>query len=122
MNLANTKDNWYRAAQGVYVFSKTNNTKRHIGNELDIVWTHMFMDGKVSFQAAYAHLWVNFWQDVCVESARPITYLAFKILAQIPCSYISIYHAPRRIISVGSKTNIFDSGYYESKHECLTLA
>ena len=59
MNLANTKDNWYRATQGVYVFSKTNNTKRHIGNELDIVWTHMFMDGKVSFQAAYAHLFAG---------------------------------------------------------------
>ena len=51
LNLANTKDNWYRATQGVYVFSKTNNTKRHIGDELDFTWTHLFMDGKLSFQA-----------------------------------------------------------------------
>jgi hypothetical protein len=49
LNLANSKDNWYRGAQGVYVFSKTGNTKKHIGDELDISWTHMFMDGKLAF-------------------------------------------------------------------------
>jgi hypothetical protein len=49
LNLANTKDNWYRATQGVYVFSKTNNNKRHIGDEVDFAWTHLFMDGKLSF-------------------------------------------------------------------------
>ena len=59
LNLANTKDNWYRAAQGVYVFSKTNNTTRHIGNELDIIWTRFFMDGKLSFQAGYGHLFAG---------------------------------------------------------------
>lgn len=59
LNLANTKDNWYRATQTVYVFSKTNNTTRHIGNELDIIWTHFFMDGKVSFQAGYGHLFAG---------------------------------------------------------------
>ena len=56
LNLANTKDNWYRATQGVYVFSKTNNTQRHIGDEVDIAWTHLFMDGKLSFQAVYGHM------------------------------------------------------------------
>jgi hypothetical protein len=55
-NLANTKDNWYRATQGVYVFSKTNNTTRHIGDEIDIAWTHIFMDGKLSFQAVYGYM------------------------------------------------------------------
>jgi len=59
LNLANTKDNWYRATQGVYVFSRTDNTKRHIGDELDVVWTHMFMDGKLSFQAAYGHIFAG---------------------------------------------------------------
>ena len=59
LNLANTKDNWYRATQGVYVFSKTNNTTRHIGNELDIIWTRFFMDGKLSFQAGYGHLFAG---------------------------------------------------------------
>src|SRR5439155_11000178 len=49
LNLANTKDNWYRATQGVYVFSRTDNNKRHLGDEIDIIWTRFFMDGKLSF-------------------------------------------------------------------------
>jgi hypothetical protein len=57
--LANTKDNWYRATQGVYVYSRTDNTKRHIGDEVDVVWTHMFMDGLLSFQAAYGHIFAG---------------------------------------------------------------
>ena len=57
MNLASAQDNWYRASQGVYVFSKAGNTKTHIGDELDLVWTHLFMDGKLAFQAAYSHFW-----------------------------------------------------------------
>jgi hypothetical protein len=56
LNLANSKDNWYRGAQGVYVFSKVGNTKTHIGDEIDFTWTHMFMDGKVAFQATYSYL------------------------------------------------------------------
>ncbi|MDP1769647.1 MAG: alginate export family protein [Nitrospirota bacterium] len=59
LNLANSKDNWYRGSQGVYVFSATNNTKKHIGDELDIAWTHLFMDGKLAFQAAYGHLFAG---------------------------------------------------------------
>jgi hypothetical protein len=54
--LANARDNWYRGAQGTYVFSKAGNTARHIGSELDFTWTHMFMDGKLAFQATYGHL------------------------------------------------------------------
>lgn len=53
MNLANAQDNWYRGAQGAYVFSKAGNTKKHIGDEYDITWTRMFADGKVSLQATY---------------------------------------------------------------------
>jgi Alginate export len=59
LNLANSRDNWYRGSQGVYVWSKVNNTKRHIGDEIDVAWTHMFMDGKVAFQAAYGHLFAG---------------------------------------------------------------
>ena len=59
MYLANTKDNWYRATQGVYVFSKANNDKRHIGDEVDFAWTHLFMDGKLSFQAVYGHMFAG---------------------------------------------------------------
>ncbi|BCA54955.1 conserved exported protein of unknown function [Nitrospira sp. KM1] len=59
LNLASARDNWYRGAQGVYVWSKAGNTKKHIGDELDLTWTHMFMDGKVAFQATYGHLWAG---------------------------------------------------------------
>ena len=52
-NLANKEDNWYRAAQGAYVFTKAGNTKKHIADEYDVTWTHMFADGKVSLQATY---------------------------------------------------------------------
>ena len=56
LNLASARDNWYRGAQGAYVFSAANNTKKHIGDELDFSWTHMMMDGKLSFQATYGYM------------------------------------------------------------------
>ncbi|MBP0121908.1 MAG: alginate export family protein [Nitrospira sp.] len=59
LNLANKEDNWYRGSQGAYVYSKVGNTKTHIGDELDIAYTHMFMDGKLAFQAAYGHLYAG---------------------------------------------------------------
>ena len=59
LNLANAQDNWYRGSQGVYVFSKVGNTKKHIGQEIDFTWTHMFMDGKMAFQATYGHLFAG---------------------------------------------------------------
>jgi hypothetical protein len=59
LNLANARDNWYRGSQGVYVFSAANNTKKHIGDEVDFTWTHMFMDGKVAFQGTYSHMWTG---------------------------------------------------------------
>ena len=43
----------------MYVFSKAGNTETHIGDELDFVWTHLFMDGKLAFQAAYGHLFTG---------------------------------------------------------------
>jgi hypothetical protein len=35
------------------------NTKTHIGDELDVAWTHMFVDGKLAFQTSYGHLWAG---------------------------------------------------------------
>jgi len=58
-NLANARDNWYRGAQGVYIFSKNNNTEKHVGDELDFTWTRMFADGKVAFQATYAYIFAG---------------------------------------------------------------
>jgi len=59
MNLANAQDNWYRAGQGVYTFSKVGNTKKHIGDEIDFTWTRMFADGNVALQATYAHIFAG---------------------------------------------------------------
>ncbi|MGH7259885.1 MAG: alginate export family protein [Nitrospiraceae bacterium] len=59
MNLANKRDNWYRAGQGVYIWSKANNTKSHIGDEVDFTWTRMFADGKVAFQTTYGHIFTG---------------------------------------------------------------
>lgn len=56
IHLANARDNWYRASQGVYVFSQPDNTETHIGDEVDVVWTHFFMGGMVAFQGGYGHL------------------------------------------------------------------
>ena len=59
MNVANARDNWYRAGQGPYVFSRTDNEKKHIGDEVDFTWTRMFADGKVALQATYSHIFVG---------------------------------------------------------------
>lgn len=56
LHLANAKDNWYRASQGVYVFSRPDNTVTHVGDEISAVWTHFFMNGMVAFQTGYGHL------------------------------------------------------------------
>jgi len=59
MNLASSKDCWYRAGQGCYIQSKENNQKTHIGDEIDFTWTRMFADGKVAFQATYSHIFAG---------------------------------------------------------------
>ena len=59
LNLANSKDCWYRGAQGCYVFSNANNTKTHIGDEIDVAYTRMFADGKVALQAAYGTIFAG---------------------------------------------------------------
>ena len=59
MNLASSKDNWYRGGQGVYVWSRSDNTKTHIGDELDATWTRMFADGKVALQVTYGHMFAG---------------------------------------------------------------
>jgi len=59
MNLANPQDNYYRAAQGPYIWSATNNKAKHIGDEYDFTWTRMFADGRVAFQATYAHIFAG---------------------------------------------------------------
>ena len=59
LNLANAQDNWYRASQGVYVFSKVGNTTNHVGDELDFTWTHLFMDGKLAFQTNFSYLFTG---------------------------------------------------------------
>ena len=59
LNLANAQDNWYRASQGVYAYSKVGNTTNHVGDELDFTWTHFFMDGKLAFQTSFAYMFTG---------------------------------------------------------------
>jgi len=59
MHLANAKDNWYRGAQGVYVYSKSTNNETHIGDEVDLTWTRMFADGKMAFQVTGSHMFAG---------------------------------------------------------------
>lgn len=58
-NLASARDNWYRGSQTVYVFSKSGNTSKHIGDEVDFTWTRMFADGKVAVQATYGYMFTG---------------------------------------------------------------
>ncbi len=53
--LASARDNWYRGSQSPLIFSQSDNTTTHIGDELDIAWSHMFADGKVSLALIYGH-------------------------------------------------------------------
>jgi hypothetical protein len=56
INVASSRDCWYRAAQVCYVNTGTNVTKNHVGDELDFTWTRMFADGKIAFQTTYGAL------------------------------------------------------------------
>jgi hypothetical protein len=53
--LASARDNWYRGSQGPLIFSRADNTDRHAGDEIDLAWTHMFADGRVSLSVIYGH-------------------------------------------------------------------
>jgi hypothetical protein len=59
LNLANIKDNWYRPTQGVYVFSKITNTTRHVGDEIDVAWTHAHVCGWQVISSG------GLWASVC---------------------------------------------------------
>ena len=53
--LASARDNWYRGSQGPLIFSQSDNTTTHIGDEIDVAWSHMFADGKISLAVIYGH-------------------------------------------------------------------
>jgi hypothetical protein len=53
--LANARDNWYHGSQGFLIFSRADNTDTHVGDEIDVAWTHMVADGKVSLSVIYGH-------------------------------------------------------------------
>ena len=53
--LASARDNWYRGSQGPLIFSASDNRTTHIGDELDIAWSHIFADGTVSLSIIYGH-------------------------------------------------------------------
>jgi hypothetical protein len=53
--LASARDNWYRGSQGPLIFSRSDNQTTYVGDELDLAWSHMFADGKVSLAVIYGH-------------------------------------------------------------------
>ncbi|MGD9727699.1 MAG: alginate export family protein, partial [Nitrospiraceae bacterium] len=53
--LASARDNWYRGSQGPLIFSRADNTANHVGDEIDVSWSHFFADGKVSLAVIYGH-------------------------------------------------------------------
>jgi hypothetical protein len=53
INVASSRDCWYRAAQVCYANSGPGVTSNHVGDEFDFSWTRMFADGKVSLQTTY---------------------------------------------------------------------
>lgn len=53
--LASARDNWYRGSQGPLIFSGSDNRTTHVGDEVDIAWSHMFADGTVSLSVIYGH-------------------------------------------------------------------
>ncbi len=53
--LASARDNWYRGSQTPLIFSRADNTETHVGDEIDVAWTRMFADGKVSFTVMAGH-------------------------------------------------------------------
>ena len=57
--LASARDNWYRGAQGVLVYSSPTNKSNYLGKEVDFAWTHMMANGKVSMTATYGHFFAG---------------------------------------------------------------
>lgn len=57
--LADPRDNWYRGSQDPLVFSRADNTERRVGDEIDIAWTRVWADGKVSFTVTYGHFFAG---------------------------------------------------------------
>ncbi|MCS6298339.1 MAG: alginate export family protein [Nitrospira sp.] len=53
--LASARDNWYRGSQAPLIFSRSDNQTTHVGDELDLAWSHIFADGKVSLAVIYGH-------------------------------------------------------------------
>ena len=71
MNVASSRDCWYRAAQGCYVQPRAGVTSNHIGDEIDFTWTRMFADGKVAFQATYSEFWPGAYTSANLGTNAP---------------------------------------------------
>ncbi len=59
-------DNWYRAAQNIYFADIPGvTTSNSLGQEIDVIYTHFIMQGKVALQLGYGH----FFPGLFVEQA-----------------------------------------------------
>ena len=60
--LARTTDNWYRAAQAIYVSPTATNQEASLGQELDVHYWHTFKE-KFKFEIGYGHFFAGAFLD-----------------------------------------------------------
>lgn len=68
----NSGDNWYRAAQNVYfAHVPGTTTSSSLGQEIDVIYTHFFKQGKVAWQLGYGHFFPGKFVEQAVGSSDP---------------------------------------------------
>ena len=69
LRLASSQDNWYRATQGVLGDTRAGNQAASLGQELDIIYTRKFKEGKFGLQVGYGHFFSGEYGDRSVEAS-----------------------------------------------------
>lgn len=64
----NSGDHWYRAAQSVYFANRAGiTTSSSLGQEVDVIYTHYFKEGKVAWQLGYGHFFPGLFVEQSVS-------------------------------------------------------
>lgn len=68
----NDGDNWYRAAQNVYFAHVPGvTTSSKLGEEIDVIYTHFFKQGKVAWQLGYGHFFPGKFVEQSLGTSDP---------------------------------------------------